>query len=394
MPLDQVITNLANFKILNVVGSNYLKIEVVCKAKQRCIHCKSQKLRKKDKFIRKVRHINLGERLSELHIHSHKYKCLECHRYFNQRFNGILPRMRSTEMFRLQTARAHHDGIAQSTLGKRAKLSPSTIEKWYQQLIGVENKKLDGAMAPKIIGIDEHFFSKRKGYATTIANLGKNKVFDVVLGRSEASLAPYLNKLHGKDNTRVVLMDLSNTYRSIVKKYFKNAVIVADRFHVVRLINHHFMSVWRRLDESGKYNRGLLSLMRRHQWNLRPEQKIRLDSYLKSIPGLKPLYDFKQRLNKLMGLKHLNAKKARKFIPIFLNMIKQLKESGFGEMRKLGKTLDSWKEEIARMWRFTKTNSITEGLHTKMEMISRRAFGFRNFNNYRMRVRVHCGYIW
>jgi hypothetical protein len=30
------------------------------------------------------------------------------------------------------------------------------------------------------------------------------------------------------------------------------------------------------------------------------------------------------------------------------------------------------------------------GFHTKMEMISRRAFGFRNFDNYRLRVRVMC----
>ncbi|MBM4153621.1 MAG: transposase, partial [Lentisphaerae bacterium] len=27
---------------------------------------------------------------------------------------------------------------------------------------------------------------------------------------------------------------------------------------------------------------------------------------------------------------------------------------------------------------------------TKMEMISRRAFGFRNFENYRLRVRALC----
>ena len=58
---------------------------------------------------------------------------------------------------------------------------------------------------------------------------------------------------------------------------------------------------------------------------------------------------------------------------------------------QLAETFDSWKEEIARMWRFTKNNGITEGFHNKMEMISRRAFGFRNFENYRLRVRVLCG---
>jgi len=32
---------------------------------------------------------------------------------------------------------------------------------------------------------------------------------------------------------------------------------------------------------------------------------------------------------------------------------------------------------VIAMWRFSKTNGITEGFHNKMEMISRRAFGFR-----------------
>ena len=57
----------------------------------------------------------------------------------------------------------------------------------------------------------------------------------------------------------------------------------------------------------------------------------------------------------------------------------------------LGQTLWSWREPIAQMWRFTKTNGITEGLHNKMEVISRRAYGFRNFQNYRLRVRALCG---
>jgi transposase len=57
----------------------------------------------------------------------------------------------------------------------------------------------------------------------------------------------------------------------------------------------------------------------------------------------------------------------------------------------LGETLYCWRNEIAAMWRFTKNNGITEGFHTKMEMISRQAFGFRNFDNYRKRVKVLCG---
>ena len=40
-------------------------------------------------------------------------------------------------------------------------------------------------------------------------------------------------------------MDLAVHYRSLVRKQFPKAKIVADRFHVIRLINHHFLARWR-----------------------------------------------------------------------------------------------------------------------------------------------------
>ncbi len=38
-----------------------------------------------------------------------------------------------------------------------------------------------------------------------------------------------------------------------------------------------------------------------------------------------------------------------------------------------------------------KNNGITEGFHRKMKLIQRRAYGFKNFNNYRLRVIAQCG---
>jgi transposase len=241
------------------------------------------------------------------------------------------------------------------------------------------------------MGIDEHFFTRKDGFATTIADLTRHKVFDVVLGRSEPSLRSFLRNLIGRERVRVVVMDLSETYRSIAKKYFPNALVVADRFHVVRLVNHAFVKTWGELDEKGRKNRGLLSLMRRHPNRFKPGQRERLMSYLEQVPGLKTLYVVWQDLLRLLRMKGLNQKACRKHLPEFLWIIEELKQTPFRHLRSLGETLDSWKEEIARMFRFSKTNGITEGLHNKMEMISRRAFGFRNFENYRLRVRVLCG---
>jgi transposase len=42
------------------------------------------------------------------------------------------------------------------------------------------------------------------------------------------------------------------------------------------------------------------------------------------------------------------------------------------------------------MWRFTRDDGITESFHNNMETVSRRVFGFRNFDHYRQRVQVLC----
>nr|SPS06324.1 protein of unknown function [Candidatus Nitrotoga fabula] len=70
-------------------------------------------------------------------------------------------------------------------------------------------------------------------------------------------------------------------------------------------------------------------------------------------------------------------------LPKFLRLIRQFEQS---PTKALTATSLSWLEPIVCMWSFSKSNGIIEGFHTKMEMLSRRAYGFRNFENYRMRV--------
>jgi len=161
-------------------------------------------------------------------------------------------------------------------------------------------------------------------------------------------------------------MDLSRTYRNIIKKHFPNAMIVSDRFHVIRLVNHHFLKVWADIDPVGRKNRGLLSLMRRHKWNLSHKQVLNLYSYLEGYPGLKAIYDFKQDLVRLLLTKKQTAYQCRRLIPLFLDYIYKLKESALSPLVTLGKTLESWQEEVVRMFRFTKSNGILEGFHNKI----------------------------
>lgn len=72
-----------------------------------------------------------------------------------------------------------------------------------------------GRSCHQVLGIDEHFFTRKRSYATTMVDLKNHKVFDVVLGRSEASLRGYLQRLPGREQMRVIVMDPSETYCAI-----------------------------------------------------------------------------------------------------------------------------------------------------------------------------------
>ncbi|PCJ49946.1 MAG: ISL3 family transposase [Gammaproteobacteria bacterium] len=384
-----IIIGIPGLKVENVYHNQGIEVFARPKRRPNYIYCHDDNVRIKATHKRTLKHTRLGNRVMTLHLKVPKYHCQQCDRYFRHPFEGIRPRFRSSEAFRLEVFEAHDGGVTQRKLSQTHRISPATVERWYQSFIRQRVSELASRPCPQVLGIDEHFFTRKKGYATTLVDLKNHKVFDVKLGRSELSLRPYLRNLEGKDKVKVIVMDLSVTYRSIARRYFPKATIVADRFHVVRLINQHFLKVWQLQDPEGRKNRGLLSLMRRHQWNLRDEQHANLMDYLAEFPVLQQLYVVKQKLIRLMLLKTLNRNRARKKLPQFIRLIEQLKAS---PLHTLAKTLTSWLEPIVAMWRFSKTNGITEGFHNKMEMMSRRAYGFRNFENYRMRVLAHCGW--
>ncbi|MCL4378489.1 MAG: ISL3 family transposase [Actinobacteria bacterium] len=390
MPLSVSILNIYGYEVENITGRNPVIIEAKYTSKISCPFCNATKLRKKDRYIRRLNHESMGARTTKLYLTGYKYRCISCGRYFNMRFPGVLKYKRSTEGFRFEVFEKHNNGHTQSYLAKSLFIGTATVERWYHDLLAKKVSHTVNNPCPRVIGIDEHFFTRKKGYATTLCDLGKNKIFDLTLGRTEKTLDGYFGKLAGKDGVRVVVMDLSDPYRNIIRKHFPDALIVADRFHVIRLANHHFLKTWSMIDPVGRKNRGLLSLMRRNRENLRAEQITKLSSYFIAHPEMKVIYDFKQELVTLLKLKKRTQYECRRIIPVFLDYIDKLKSSMLEPLVTLGNTLDLWREEVARMFRFTKSNGITEGFHNKMEMISRRAYGFRNFENYRLRVKALC----
>jgi transposase len=346
-----------------------------------CGHCGGEKLRSKGWVQRRVRHENWGLRHCVLELQVPKSKCLECGRQSRPLLPGILRCQRASEAFREAIYQEHRDGVNRSRLGRREGIGAATVERYFQHGLKRQFAEWHAPRCPPVLGIDEHFFTRRQGYATTFCDLRNHKVYDVVLGRSEAALESYLERLEGKANVRLICMDLASVYRALARKHFPQACIVADRFHVIRLINQHFLACWRDMDPMGARHRGLLSLMRRHEEHLKPEQRVRLQTYFTAHPALALIYEFKQRLCRLLLLKHRTRRQCRRLISRLLLAIDQLRQAGLAQLVQLGETLHAWRHEIAAMWRYTKNNGITEGFHNKMELISRQAYGFRNFEN-------------
>lgn len=388
--VHEPIIGLPDFKIISYQGTKTIEINAEYIGERTCIHCDHDKLRKKDCFTRVLKHHSIGINKSVLILRTFKFQCYSCKKMFNQRINGIQPYQRVTEPFKEQVGLRHHHGTSKRVTAKDMGVGEATVERYYKHYTQLATNKTMNASCPKILGIDEKHFTKKQGYMTTFANLKTHTLFDVTLGRSEASLKDYVLKIPDRANCKVIVMDLCQSFRNIAHKYFKNALVIADRFHVVKLINLHFLKTWSMLDEVGRKSKGLISMMRRHEWSkFNPKSKERLMQYLKDNPVIEAIYWFKQKLTKLILSRVSSKNQAKPLVEQYLEMVKQLQESNFAPLVTLGNTLFDWQIEITRMWRFSKTNSITEGLHRRMDEILNRAYGMRNFNNFRIRAKAY-----
>jgi len=356
-----------------------------------CPCCGGLSLHSKGRYLRRAKHLECFGDDSELRVHCRRYKCLSCSKSFVQSLPGIFPYRRSTEPFREEVYKRHEDGICGSRLAEIKRIGAATVERIYHQFTERKAKERISLKCPEVLGIDEHTLHKGNRFATTFCDLKNHRVFDVVPGRCEADLRDFLNRLKDRKKVKIVCIDLSSPYRSMIRKHFPNARIVADRFHVIRVVQHHFIKLARHIDPTLKNHRGKLACLRKTPSKLNEKQRIKRDMLFAEHPALKALYEQMWKLIELLNIKTQTRKACRRHARTLMKFIDELKHSGIDAMKSLAQTLLQWSEPIACMWRFSKNNGITEGFHRKMKLIQRRAYGFRNFNNYRLRVIAQCG---
>ena len=60
------------------------------------------------------------------------------------------------------------------------------------------------------------------------------------------------------------------------------------------------------------------------------------------------------------------------------------------ELQTLRRTLMRWRNEVLNYFRFRVTNGRTEGFNNKAKLVKRRAYGYKSFHNYRLRLLNAC----
>ena len=356
-----------------------------------CPRCEARDVAFYDHYKRRAQFLLQGGEKRELVIKAKRYKCPHCGRVFRESIEGLKPWHRSSMELRKLIAKRYRQGVSNKDIAKEFDVSESTVERIIHEQYEAEVKEKLGYSAPLIVGIDEHKIHKRR-FATTIVDLKNHRVYDVIEGKSEACIGARIRSYPGRMQVKVVCMDLSSPYRSLVQRCFPNAKIVADRFHVIKLVLSTFMEFCRDMQPEIRWKRHITGVLRTHACNLSTTQKSTLKAFLEANPIIAAAYDFKEKLCKLLNNKKRTKKQCLALIRELKHCMEQMRNEATKHFQALAKTLSNWFEPIIRMFRFSKNNGITEGFHRKIKGIQRRGYGYRNFQNYKLRVLVECSH--
>lgn len=134
------------------------------------------------------------------------------------------------------------------------------------------------------MGIDEHCFGRKKGvrqkeFVTMIVDHKNKKLREVTLGKSQVELQESLSKIEGRENVEKITLDMSDSYKSFCKSFFPNAELIADRFHVQRLI--HPIMHQMRLEITGDQRKNpVRNLLNRNRRSLKFYERTVLNKWL------------------------------------------------------------------------------------------------------------------
>lgn len=322
-----------------------------------------------------------------LRIKKRRYYCKACRKPFTEPVSGIMPRRRTTQRYRRSLLWACENFKDLTSVKKAYRCSSSLMYKVLYEQLSVKLSQFDYPW-PKTIGIDEHFFSRTssKRFATVFTDMTNKRVRTIVHGKTRKDLKEGVKYIAGRENVRWVTIDLSDTYKGFVFEHFPHAQIVADKFHVLRLLTPHILK--RRKDIApSRMEKKAKRLFTMSSKKLDYYDRLAIRNYLKNHPELEELYVWKERLFGFYRIK--GYYKARNALE---NMLIEMALSSLPEIRRLRRTLSRWKNEVLNDFINRLTNARTAGYNNIAKLVQKRAFGYKNFENYKLRFLSACAY--
>ena len=271
-----------------------------------------------------------------------------------------------------------------------------------EALLAADRKRMNRTSA---IGLDETSFVRlgtraHTAYATTVADVEHHQIIDILPSRTFTDVAAWLDKQPTGWKERIVYgaLDMSSAYAAVYSVVLPKATQVVDPFHVISLANRALDAVRRRVQNEQTGHRGRRDdpLYRARRALLRGEETLdekaaqRLASLLAlGDPGAEVAiaYRIKERVRDFYRTFDLDE--ARRMLEELQNHC--LTRAMPPEIQKLGRTIKNWFDKIVNYHLARVSNGPTEALNNLIKRIKRIGFGFRNFENYRIRALLYAG---
>lgn len=339
-----------------------------------------------DHRVVKVKDAPIRGQLIFLEIKKRRFWCKPCQRPFTEPVAGIRKGSRTTERFKRQVVWACENFVDLTRVQRAYRVSAGYVFKTLYARLD-EKLRMRQYPWPSTVGIDEHSFRRFRGrteFASIVVDYPNRRVFELAQGKTTADLVGQLGHIEGKENVKNVIVDLCDPFKNFARSHFPNAKIIADKFHVLRLITPALIK--KRYEITGtRADLQARRLLTCSSQKLDHWERVAIWNYLEKYPDLQELYRWKERLHKFyrtrgyyrahLALRHMCDEMALSLLP---------------EIKTLRRTLMKWREEILNYFLTGLTNGRTEGYNNLAKLVQRRAFGYKSFRNYRLRLLSAC----
>lgn len=243
---------------------------------------------------------------------------------------------------------------------------------------------------PEVLSIDE--FKGNSGgekYNCILADPQNRKVFDILPNRYENDLIQYFSHFSSKNNVKYFVCDMNPHFRRVSKICFPDAIIVADRYHVIRQA-YWAMEKVRKMEQEKlspqfrKYFKKSKYLLMKRTDKLTEDEVNQLALMFEITPRLADAYRLKNEFLTVIRSKSSSEGRQRLVDWLFAVEVMDLPE-----FHDCTKAYHNWFQEILNSMDVPWTNGFIEGCNNKTKVLKRTCFGLPNFRNFRNRI-LHC----